>query len=201
MDTELFQILSIALLFLVAVLLLVASITLAQIRKGLRDQAAARGEMAAGAAGGAASMGVDLAPERGRETEEARREEARAEEVRAAEREGEAPPEEERAAEPAAVSAASQEPQEQPFERDGRWWFRRGDELLVYDEGTGQWVAAAQGEGGGGQATAAAAQQETATAEQPAAEQEEGGFWRCPSCGAVNGSTATSCRMCFAARP
>ena len=37
----------------------------------------------------------------------------------------------------------------------------------------------------------------------PADEQASGagGFWKCPSCGAVNGSTASTCRMCFAARP
>ena len=29
----------------------------------------------------------------------------------------------------------------------------------------------------------------------------EAGHWKCPTCGAVNGSTATSCRMCFTARP
>jgi ribosomal protein L40E len=27
-----------------------------------------------------------------------------------------------------------------------------------------------------------------------------GSGWKCPNCGAVNGSTATSCRMCFTAR-
>ena len=26
-------------------------------------------------------------------------------------------------------------------------------------------------------------------------------FWKCATCGAVNGSTTASCRMCFAARP
>jgi hypothetical protein len=41
------------------------------------------------------------------------------------------------------------------------------------------------------------------TTTEPEAEEEPGqqGFWKCPTCGAVNGSTATSCRMCFAARP
>jgi hypothetical protein len=109
--------------------------------------------------------------------------------------------------------AAVEEPQEQPFERDGRWWFRRGDELLVYDEATGQWVASPQ------EAAPAAAPQPAGAmattisgisgashvAKQPesqaGAEPEAAGFWKCPSCGAVNGSTATSCRMCFAARP
>ncbi|HVM34638.1 MAG TPA: Ran-binding zinc finger domain-containing protein [Actinomycetota bacterium] len=95
------------------------------------------------------------------------------------------------AAQTAEPAAASQpEPQEQPFERDGRWWFRRGAELLVYDESTGQWVAAPEeasgASAGGAGATASAA---------------EGGFWKCPACGAVNGSTATTCRMCFTARP
>ncbi|MDQ3662342.1 MAG: hypothetical protein M3454_15060 [Actinomycetota bacterium] len=82
-------------------------------------------------------------------------------------------------------------PEEQPFERGGRWWFKRGQELLVYEEQTAQWVPAP-------------------ATEIPAAEPEPGpvggpatqsGFWRCPSCGAINGSTASTCRMCFAARP
>jgi hypothetical protein len=88
--------------------------------------------------------------------------------------------------EPAAAEPAHQtrvdEPQEQPFERDGRWWFRRGAELLLYDESTGQWVPAP-------------------TTEPGPADQEGQGFWKCPSCGAVNGATATTCRMCFSARP
>ncbi|MBW3594523.1 MAG: zinc finger Ran-binding domain-containing protein [Actinobacteria bacterium] len=28
-----------------------------------------------------------------------------------------------------------------------------------------------------------------------------GMHWKCPACGVINGSTATTCRMCFAARP
>lgn len=110
------------------------------------------------------------------------------------------------ASEVATSTATEEEPQEQPFERDGRWWFKRGDELLVYEESTGEWVAAGSDSPGGG---AAAAQ--TSGAEQTqqfggAASGEEssessGAFWKCPSCGATNGSTATSCRMCFAARP
>ncbi|HVL64076.1 MAG TPA: hypothetical protein VM573_02775 [Actinomycetota bacterium] len=86
-------------------------------------------------------------------------------------------------------AAAQAEPEEQPFERDGRWWFRRGDELLVYDERSGEWTPAPE-EATGGAATAAGASSAA-----------EGGFWKCPSCGAVNGSTAATCRMCFTARP
>lgn len=108
-----------------------------------------------------------------------------------------------------ASTAAAEDPQEQPFERDGRWWFRRGDELLVYEEQTGQWVAAdepsttgsvATGSDSGGAATPATG---AASTEGQVTTQQEavGSFWKCPSCGAVNGSTATSCRMCFTARP
>jgi hypothetical protein len=142
------------------------------------------------------------------------------------------------------------EPEEQPFERDGRWWFKRGDELLIYDEQTGQWQPApspsvqalatnpTSAQAGAITAefaglrddaprrttTPAATSPVETTAEptveaaasddseeeaavtspdepvQPTREWESGSFWKCPSCGAVNGSTATSCRMCFAAR-
>jgi len=85
------------------------------------------------------------------------------------------------------------EPEEQPFERDGRWWFKRGGELLVYDEGTGQWVAAPGGSSGA-DATQSFATTPTVTST------DVGEGWKCASCGAVNGSTATSCRMCFAPR-
>lgn len=87
------------------------------------------------------------------------------------------------------------EPEEQPFERDGRWWFKRGGDLLVYDEGTGQWVAAGASPTGG-IASAAASGGVTA----PTSTGEVGEGWRCSSCGAINGSTATVCRMCFTPR-
>lgn len=91
------------------------------------------------------------------------------------------------------------EPEEQPFERDGRWWFKRGGELLVYDEGTGQWVTPQQGGGGGGSAMSTATGTSTfGTAGVATADAGEG--WKCSSCGAVNGSTATTCRMCFSPR-
>lgn len=109
------------------------------------------------------------------------------------------------------TAAVSEDPQEQPFERDGRWWFRRGDELLVYEEQTGQWVAAPQpsssgsvaaGSPGAGAGTPAGGAAGGATEGQVTTQHEAvGSFWKCPSCGAVNGSTATSCRMCFTARP
>ncbi|MDQ3952134.1 MAG: hypothetical protein M3279_04070 [Actinomycetota bacterium] len=116
-------------------------------------------------------------------------------------------PETQTALEPERQGAAAEDPQEQPFERDGRWWFRRGDELLVYEEQTGQWVAApepstsgsvaASSQPAGGTEAAAAPVEGQVTTQHEAV----GSFWKCPSCGAVNGSTATSCRMCFTARP
>lgn len=96
-------------------------------------------------------------------------------------------------------------PQEQPFERDGRWWYKRGDELLVYDEGSGQWEPAPVGSlAGGAQAAPTAQTAYTSVAEAVPASTEPSGSgegWKCPSCGAVNGATAVSCRMCFTAKP
>ncbi|MDQ3954626.1 MAG: hypothetical protein M3285_03645 [Actinomycetota bacterium] len=129
--------------------------------------------------------------------------------------------------EPVAASGggALQEPEDQPFERNGKWFFRRGDEFLRYDESTGQWVdadpseagaqASAPGAGwsapvetGTPETGAEALPDETATAEiesvgreETAAQPAAGGFWKCASCGAVNGASATSCRMCFSQRP
>ena len=148
--------------------------------------------------------------------------------------------------------------EEGPFERDGRWWFRRDGDLLVYDEQLEEWVDPDA-------APAAQAEQIAATDPEPAdaapvpavetapeiqqhpldearewtaraetapgtettsieevspapipepvsapapitqptegAQGEAGTHWKCPACGVINGSTATSCRMCFAARP
>ena len=117
-------------------------------------------------------------------------------------------------AEPASVVAAhidNEEPDEEPFQRDGRWWFKRGDELLVYDESSAQWESTERpGHWSGGTATtattattaigSAGTPDAAATAPQPAVT-STGSGWKCPSCGAINGSTATSCRMCFTARP
>jgi hypothetical protein len=172
--------------------------------------------------------------------------------------------------------------EEGPYERDGRWWFRRGAELLVYDEQLEQWVDsnAATDEGAtpetvaqpepvtqaepapaaqpepvaqaepvpdpepephpldearewtaredktspiplAGEPVPSAATEVTSAApipepvsappsiaedpggEQAAAQEQpaSSGHWKCPSCGVINGSTASSCRMCFGARP
>lgn len=119
-----------------------------------------------------------------------------------------------------AFAAHADDPQEEPFQRDGRWWFRRGDELLLYDEASGQWQPAPEGEtpASSGAIPAAAAEagptasaeasptEATATADtstqtMPEVADQVATFWKCPTCGAVNGSTAATCRMCFAARP
>ena len=180
----------------------------------------------------------------------------------ATETETETEPEPERQA---ASAVPLEEPQEQPFERDGRWWFRRGDELLVYNELTQQWdpapgdrpgaeepVAAIDPDPEPASASSSTTREEAETGfqsvesatgmtvgdtglesstgdesasgsedegvesreESPGEPEAEGeaddaitpppedqGFWKCASCGAVNGSTATTCRMCFSPRP
>jgi hypothetical protein len=121
------------------------------------------------------------------------------------------------------ADSAESKDDDQPFEQGGRWYFRRDGELLVYDETTGEWVDA-EAKGGdspegqpsqqfdqpGGDVSSGAADVDDGTEafeafdaeDEPAPEPEPaGGFWKCPSCGAVNGSTAATCRMCFAARP
>lgn len=113
-------------------------------------------------------------------------------------------------------AAHADDPQEEPFQRDGRWWFRRGSELLLYDEATGQWQPAPEGSGGaaapdaGGAAAPGAGAGTTTHTEpagttttqaSPAVADAVATYWKCPTCGAVNGSTAATCRMCFAARP
>lgn len=116
------------------------------------------------------------------------------------------------AVEPASVVAAhidTDEPEEEPFQRDGRWWFKRGGELLVYNEATAEWEPAERPThwpaGGTTSAAPAAAAApsfaSTATTAPQAAVPSAGSGWKCPSCGAINGSTAASCRMCFTARP
>jgi hypothetical protein len=89
-------------------------------------------------------------------------------------------------------------PEEQPIEREGRWWFKRGGELLLYDETTAQWVPAPMPEARRGDEPPG---NSNGVEFGGAAAATQASFWKCPSCGAVNGSTASTCRMCFAARP
>ena len=105
---------------------------------------------------------------------------------------------------PRQSTAVEAEPREQPFERDGRWWFRRGSELLVYDEGTGQWLptpSTGAGAGGGAQAPSWTDDASVSGSSESSLTAETGTSWRCASCGTANDSGATSCRMCFAPRP
>ena len=222
-DTDLYQLLTLVLLLVIAVGVLVAVTSLAGIRKALetsaREQEALppaaetvepeqRPEPAPEAAVGGFTAGTQQQPSPALGVEPSRGERpaaaqpqygapaaqpGQAEPYGAPATQDPAPAAQEPAPEPAPAQAEPtttpqepvvEEPRDQPFERDGRWWFRRGDELLVYDEGTGQWLQAPQ------QAAPAAS-----------GEAAQGGFWKCPSCGAVNGSTAAACRMCFTPRP
>lgn len=115
---------------------------------------------------------------------------------------------------PSAAPSEQEEAPEGPFERDGRWWFRRGEELLVYDEQRGEWTPEIHPlEDASGwdevpvavvdapSSIAAPGTSEPAGSPAPTGPDEPVKHWRCPTCGAVNGLTAASCRMCFAARP
>ena len=230
MDENLFQLVTVGLLGVTLLVLLVTLLTLNKLTKKIDEgtPSGARGPYEAEAPTGAPPGQVALAPAdeaatpepttqaspspgtaTGQEPEpvvEQREPEvaARAEESTPVERTGAAVQE----PQPAASTGFEDAPEEQPFERDGRWWFKRGDELLVYDEQSGQWEAAPANatatspapvvSGGDQTAASPAASQE---AEPAQAAEDPGSFWKCTSCGAVNGSTATSCRMCFAPKP
>ena len=100
--------------------------------------------------------------------------------------------------------AAETQPEEGPFERGGWWWFRRGEQLLVYDEVTEQWIEApARGLAGRPAPGASNGNVETSGAPSVAATapNEPGELWECRDCGAVNAAAARSCRMCFSTRP
>jgi hypothetical protein len=276
-STDLFQALTLGLLVIVILALLVAVSMLGKVRAALEDRAA--GERTPG--------------DSRNETETTATVDEVVAEVAGAEPASAGEPDD---AGPAAVTTGSDttedratrdevagdEDSERPFERAGRWYFRRAGELLVYEEGTGEWVPAEDGggtdaspevrrhadavdastepsgtepaaersdtgslvatesrstveaepstsfagqplataeeevatlggEAAGGGDTAVATGfgepgggevdlDEAATADLPAARSSES-FWKCTSCGAINGSTATSCRMCFSARP
>jgi hypothetical protein len=239
-NTDLFQSLTVALLGAITILLIVAIATLGRLRRSvetssssLRDEltrlsstaqstAQTQPEPAGAEAGGAEDQHADDAVETEAPTPvegQERADEPVAGAV-AASADGTAAEsrEHQEADRSDAAPGGEEEPQEQPYERDGRWWFRRGEELLVYDEPTGQWLqvegpATATYTGYTGQAAEASAatvatESRTSTlAAESAVEQQEGSaeasrsFWKCPSCGAINGATASSCRMCFSARP
>ena len=242
-DNEIFQMVTLALLGVTLLVLLVTLLSVSRLSKRLDrvsaaraeerpgpsgwDEEAARGEEptarepqpageAAAPQAATATVPAQIEPEQAAAAEAAGAP-ARVEEPAGAEV---AAPEPEPA--PASSTTGFEDaPEEQPFEREGRWWFKRGDELLVYDEGTGQWVPApaeaqagaappavsgagdrGSGESRGGRGEPAQAQSRPEQAEETQAAQPEpsGGYWKCPSCGAVNGSTATACRMCFTPR-
>jgi Zn-finger in Ran binding protein and others len=199
MSTDLFQILALALLAAIAILVALAFSALVRVRQVLESRAPAGAEPAPQGAEPAPSSSVSVLPTADRGSSAGT---GPSDQAAFGTSEGVAHVPEIRA----------EDPQEQPFERDGRWWFRRGDELLVYDEQTGQWMAAAGDTGGasaalggaesGGAAAAVATQARPATySDQEQIGAYSTGFWKCPACGAVNGSTATSCRMCFSVRP
>ena len=300
MSTHLFQALTLGLLLIVVVVLPVVVSMLGKLRAALDGRAAAHSDSTAPAdEAGPQAMPFELEPSAAHdafavyEAEEGR--DARepvadaVEDVVPAESAVQSSPAEASPAESAGTSsvAAAEPDSERPFERAGRWYFRRSGELLVYEEATGEWVPAGSGSGRLEQASEASATDEAprddaaaslhreqvqsqaeevvaasepsaaepATTErtpstsfggQPVAVVDEGAvlgatqdagasdpepfatntgatntgdfqvteaqeeaalahqtesFWKCPSCGAVNGSTAATCRMCFSARP
>ena len=160
-DTETFQFVVLALLGLIAFIGLIGLLQLGGIAKALKARPAADETPATEGSSSENSSVVELEPEpdasiytggiqplSGEDVLDAAAAEARgdteAAEIARAQAAHQAEQELQiREAQVAQQQASiSQEPQEQPFERDGRWWFRRGDELLVYEERTGQWVGA-----------------------------------------------------------
>lgn len=269
MSTDLFQALTLGLLVIVILALLVTVSMLGRIRATLENRSSSSGTDASATRDAAAETSPEPEVETGPVALLDEPPAERAETV-AVDEAAETPAAE--AETPPAEGAG--EDSERPFERGGRWYFHRGGELLVYEEGTGEWVPApasgdarpavtshaetvaastepstVEPEGDAvapaGAETAESLEPSTSFAGQPLANAEEsvatigegdaveergsavatafeepgGGeivpeeapeevaarpsesFWRCPSCGAVNGSTATSCRMCFAAKP
>lgn len=215
-DTETFQFIALVLLGVIAFTGLIGLLQLGGLRKALRGLSPGTAPASTGEAAAEQPEAADAGPASDEALGDAQAAEAaRAQQAYQAEQERQVlQAEAERQAQQAgrAAGSAAEEPQEQPFERDGRWWFRRGDELLVYEERTGQWVAAPPSGTGVAAGAAEQAPEERAPVEETQTDQtqtegasqfpeEPGPFWKCPTCGAVNGSTATSCRMCFTQRP
>ena len=235
MDEELYRLVSTGLLGLIVVLLALTIAKLGKLGRGTAGQADARED------DGALPAPVAEASEES------------------------AAPTEEPATEPDEPQPATEEADDGPYERDGRWWYRRDGELLVYDERLEEWVdpnaleartgppenepladpgapaerqesmgtsvtdppepvgqpdseAHPLDEAKGWDATPStfAPIPEPVSPPEPITQVETGtdptdepkpmasestSHWKCPACGVINGSTATSCRMCFAARP
>jgi hypothetical protein len=218
MDTGLFQSLALVLLAIIAILLGTVAALVARVRRALEQLNWPAGMTASGAAADT-SAGIAVQEQAASSPVQSTQGAAAAEETPSEAGASGSQADSVFRADEGLAEATPEEPQEQPFERDGRWWFRRGDELLVYDEQTGQWlpapaptVAASVALGTEGMSSTSAVATETRTSSMTglstnseltsqASSEHSGGFWKCPSCGAVNGSTATSCRMCFSARP
>lgn len=213
LDQELFQTIVLAGLLLLLLVSLAILAALSGIRKTI-EEASARASFTDGGYGSAMPQGDNAPREDYRETSQ-----PAAQTAQNWQTESTTPAAASTAAATAGVPVTSQiaptssepMPEEQPFEREGRWWFKRGNEILLYDEQSGQWVPAPEGALGGGSAASqpsvsSAFQSIQAAEPAPAStgtgeRQDSGGFWKCPSCGAVNGSTAATCRMCFTAKP
>ncbi|HEY7875973.1 MAG TPA: hypothetical protein VIG64_12720, partial [Actinomycetota bacterium] len=131
MSTDLFQALTLGLLVIVILALLVAVSMLGRIRASLETR-------------------ERIEPKPDTHPEEPPADEVQGAPTEMAGREPVAEPEGadtavvEEVAEPLAADTEAEDEadSERPFERGGRWYFRRGGELLVYEEGTGEWVTA-----------------------------------------------------------
>jgi hypothetical protein len=278
-DTHLFQALTLGLLLIVIVVLFVVVSMMGKVRAALEAKGAARepGTEVDSTATAQAVDAQELEPASTHDTYAAFEAEESRDAAQPVAESVEEPVEAEVQSSPEAEiqsvssTAGADEPDsERPYERGGRWYFRRSGELLVYEEGTGEWIPATSAPADESEPEPAARQEpvaaqepepittspvqshaeevaastEPAAAEPDVAEQSQpstsfGGqpvatvddvdlhessesergfevaeaqteqniaqqsesFWKCPSCGAVNGSTATTCRMCFTPRP
>src|SRR5688500_12166659 len=110
MGEDLYRLVTTGLLGVTVLLLLVAVSQLGRLQKALRPGSAT-------------------------EPSDDRSEPAETAPTEAAAPEAQPPPEAEAVPDPAPAEPITDVPDEDgPFERDGRWWFRRDGELLVYDE-------------------------------------------------------------------
>lgn len=224
LDQELFQTIVLGGLLLLLLVLLVVLVTLSSIRKAL-EEASARASFTDGGYGSALPQEQQHQQQPQAQPEPFQQQPAAAQAWQAEATQAASPPVDTTPGAAAPAPRAQEAmPEEQPFEREGRWWYKRGNELLLYEEQQGQWVPAPEGAlggaaSGGAESHSVASAFQSITQAGPAQgqpgqaqagqaqpggsgeRQDSGNFWKCPSCGAVNGSTAASCRMCFTARP